>query len=366
MMIFEKLKRAANSAVIAAKSKAGIHASANSLHNRSPLLRERPWRRGWGRHLTNAVLFAALAWAAPASAQEFPSRNIRLIVSFPPGGGIDAVARLFAEKMSPILGQTVVVENRGGASGLIAGRFVAGAEPDGYTVLIASNSMIIAQLINASPGMSIERDLQAVASVAPQANIVVAAPDLPVTSLKELIALAGKRSLNYASPGAGSVPQLVLENLFTTLPNVRMTHVPFPGAAAALTATISSQTEVAVVTLPPAVPLVNAGKVKGIAVTTKTRSAALPNVPTAAEAGHPSITSTVWTAFFVPAKTPKPIAAKLNEAVLKVAAMPDIKERLTKLGFEPTSIGGEQFQRDVAAELKMWADVIQKAGIKPK
>ena len=158
--------------------------------------------------------------------------------------------------MSPILGQPVVVENRGGAAGLIAGRAVAAAEADGYTVLVATNSMVIAQLINAAPGMSIERDLQAVASVAPQANVVVAAPDLPVTSLKELVDLAGKRSLNYASPGTGSVPQLLLEHLFTTLPNVRMTHVPFPGAAQALTATMSSQTEVAVVTLPPAVPLV--------------------------------------------------------------------------------------------------------------
>jgi tripartite-type tricarboxylate transporter receptor subunit TctC len=184
--------------------------------------------------------------------------------------------------------------------------------------------------------------------------------------MKELIGLAGKRSLNYASPGAGSVPQLVLENLFASQPKARMTHVPFPGAAAALTATIASQTEVAVVTLPPAVPLVNSGKLKGIAVTTKNRSAALPNVPTAAEAGYPSITSSVWTAFFVPAKTPKVVAAKLNDAVLKVAAMPDIKERLTKLGFEPTSIAGEQFQSDVAAELKMWAGVIEKAGIKQK
>ena len=127
-----------------------------------------------------------LALAAPAAAQDnYPSRNIRLMVSFPPGGGVDAVARLFADKMSAILGQTVVVENRGGAAGLIAGRAVAAAEPDGYTVLVATNSMVIAQLMNATPGLSIERDLQAVASVAPQANIVVAAPDLPVTTLKE-------------------------------------------------------------------------------------------------------------------------------------------------------------------------------------
>ena len=140
-----------------------------------------------------------------------------------------------------------------------------------------------------------------------------------------MVELAAKRPLNYASPGTGSVPQLLVEHLFTSMPNVRMTHVPFPGAAQALTATIANQTDTAVVTLPPAVPLVPPDKLKGIAVTTKNRSAALPDVPTAAEAGYPSITSTVWTAFFVPIKTPKPIAEKLGDAVLKVAAMPDIK-----------------------------------------
>jgi tripartite-type tricarboxylate transporter receptor subunit TctC len=233
-------------------------------------------------------------------------------------------------------------------------------------VLVATNSMVIAQLMNASPGLSIERDLQAIASVAPQANIVVAAPDLPVSSLQELIALARTRPLNYASPGIGSVPQLMLEHLFTTLANVRMTHVPFPGAAQALTATMSSQTEVGVVTLPPAVPLVASNKMKGIAVTTPARSAALPQIPTVAESGYPGLSSTVWTAFFVPVKTPKAINDRLGNAVLKVAAQPDIKDKLSQLGFEPTSIPGEQFQREVSAELKMWADVIAKAGIKPQ
>jgi tripartite-type tricarboxylate transporter receptor subunit TctC len=305
-------------------------------------------------------------WTAPAAAQDYPTRTIRLIVSFPPGGGIDAVARLFANKMSDILGQSVVVENRGGASGLIAGRLIANAEPDGYQVLIASNSMIIAQLLNTAPGLNVERDLRAVASVAPQANIIVAAPSLKANTMKELVALAKERSLNYASPGAGSAPQLIFEHLFTTLSGAKMTHVPFPGAAAALTATMSNQTEVAVVTLPPAVPLVTANKVKGIAVTTATRSAALPDVPTAVESGYPDVNSTVWTAFFVPAKTPDAVVSKLNDAVIKVAEMPEIKAQLSKLGFEPLSIPGEKFQHDVAAEMKLWAGIIEKTGAKSK
>src|SRR5499426_4152736 len=219
---------------------------------------------------------AALAVFFLAAAQEvFPSRLVCLVVSFPPGGGVDAVARLFADKMSPMLGQPVVVENRGGESGTIAGKQVAGASPDGHTVLVASNSMLVAQVMNPRTGLDIERDLQAIASTAPQAVIIVTHPDIPVTSLADLVALSRTRKLNYGSPGMGSVPHLVIEHLFTATANVRMEHIPFPGAAQALTGVLSNQVEVAVVTLPPAVSLVTSGKVKGIAVTTPTRAAAL-------------------------------------------------------------------------------------------
>jgi tripartite-type tricarboxylate transporter receptor subunit TctC len=315
------------------------------------------------------MLASAALGALPALAQEkaqdgFPSRTIRLVVSFPPGGGVDAVARLFADKMSPMLGQTVVVENRGGAAGAIAGRQVAGANPDGYTVLVASNSMLVAQVMNPGTGLDIARDLQAIASTAPQAVIVVTRPDIPAASLADLIALARTRKLNYGSPGTGSVPHLVIEHLFTTIANARMEHIPFPGAAQALTGALSNQVEVAVVTLPPAVSLVTSNKLKAIAVTTPTRAAALPDVPTMTEAGYPNVVVTVWNGFFVPAKTPKAIADKLGETILAVAAMPDVKQRLGQLGFEPTSIAGEQFQRDVVAELKTWAEIVEKAGIK--
>jgi tripartite-type tricarboxylate transporter receptor subunit TctC len=309
----------------------------------------------------------ALGAAAPASAQDnFPSRTVRLVVSFPPGGGVDAVARLFADKLTPMLGQPVVVENRGGASGTIAGNQVAAAAPDGYTVLVASNSMLVAQVMNPRTGLDIARDLQGIASTAPQAVIVVVRPDIPAASLGELIALARTRPLNYGSPGAGSVPHLVIEHLFTAISNARMEHIPFPGAAQALTGALSSQVEAAVVTLPPAVALVASGKLKGIAVTTPARAAALPEVPTTTEAGYPNVVVTVWNGFFVPAKTPKAIADKLGAAILAVAAMPDIKQKLGQLGFEPTSIAGEQFQRDVVKELATWSEIVEKANIKPQ
>jgi tripartite-type tricarboxylate transporter receptor subunit TctC len=225
--------------------------------------------------------------------------------------------------------------------------------------------MIIAQLMNPNPGLDTLRDLQAVASVAPQAIIVTVSPGLKVGSMKELIALAKSRNLSYGTPGAGSAPHLLFEHL-STLANVRMTHIPFPGAAQALTAAMSNQTDLAVMTLPPAVSLVTSNKLKGIMVTTAVRSSVLPEVPTARESGFPDLDATVWSGFFVPAKTPKAVVTRLSEAVLKVANMSEIKQKLGQLGFEPTSVPGDKFQASLAAEIRMWNGVIEKAGLKPK
>jgi len=303
------------------------------------------------------------SWLAPASAQPFPSRTVRLIVGFPPGGGVDAVARIVADKMTGLLKQPVVVENRGGAAGTIAGKQVANSDADGYTVLVNSNSMVISALMNPKAGLVIERDLYAIASVAPQAIVFVAAPDLNVKSLNEMIALARTRPLNYGTPGPGSIPHLVFEQLLSTAPGLQMQHVPFQGAGAALTATVANQIDVASVTLPPAVPLITAGKVNGLAVTGTVRSAALPQVPTAAEAGHPSVVATVWSGFFVPPKTPKAVSDQLEQAILQVVAMPEVKEKLASLGFETTGTPGAQFRRELTAEIKTWAAVLQKANL---
>jgi tripartite-type tricarboxylate transporter receptor subunit TctC len=311
-----------------------------------------------------ALLLLSLVGTVPAFAQDGAARPLRLVVSFPPGGGVDAVARLFADKLGGLLGQTVVVENRGGASGIIAGKQVASAEPDGSSVLIASNSMVVAQVMSPNVGLDIERDLKALASVAPQAIIITSQPDLPANTLNALIALAKTRNLNYGSPGAGSVPHLLGVYLLGSLAGVTLEHIPFPGAAQALTALLGKQIDLAMVTLAPAVALVKDGKMKGIVVTTPERAAALPEIPTAAESGYPGFSVTVWAGFFVPAKTPNPIADRLGDAIIKVAEMPDIKTKLGQLDFEPTSIPGERFQRDVTAELGRWKAVVEKAGIK--
>jgi len=200
--------------------------------------------------LCSATLFAL---SDPTPAQDaFPSRTVRFVVGFPPGGGVDAVARLFAEKLSVIFGQPVVVMNHPGAAGGIAGKQVSADPPDGYTVLVNSNSMVVYSLMNPKTDLVVERDLQAVISVAPQAIILVASPNTPVNSVSELIALARTRPLNYGTPGSGSIPHLVIEQLLTTQPGVHMQHVPFQGASPALTAAMANQIDIASVTLPPA------------------------------------------------------------------------------------------------------------------
>jgi tripartite-type tricarboxylate transporter receptor subunit TctC len=317
---------------------------------------------------TVALAFAvALACLGSASAQDggYPNRTVRIISGFAPGGGADTVARLFAERLTALLGQPVVVENRAGAAGGIAGRQVASAAPDGYTVLLTSNGMMINQIINPGLGLDIERDLTPVASVAPQAVIVVAAPELPANSLPDLIRLAKERSLNYGTPGAGSVSQLVVEYIFTTQSDARMTHIPYSGAAPTLTAAMANQIEIASTTMPPAVALVKSGKLKGIAITTPARSMALPQVPTVAEQMPQGMSVSVWSGFFVPAKTPQAIVARLEEAVLKIADMPDTKEKLAQFGYEPTSIAAEPFRRELANEFRMWTDVVAKTKLKP-
>jgi tripartite-type tricarboxylate transporter receptor subunit TctC len=316
--------------------------------------------------LLACTLAGTIFGQAQAQDSNYPSRPVRLVVSFPPGGGIDGVARLFAEKLSGVLHQSVVVENRGGAAGSIAGKQVASATPDGYTILVGSNSMVINQIVNPRSGLDVQHDLMALAAVARQAIIIVTPPDLKVGSLKELIALARQRPLTYGTPGAGSIPHLLIELLLEKLPGVKLTHVPFQGAGPALTATIAHQVDIGAMTLPPSVPLVKAGKLHALAVTIPQRSAALPQVPTTAEAGYPEVLGTAWAGIFVPLKTPQPIAKRIEQAILQVAGMPDIQQRLITLGYEVTTTGSAQFQKELATETQMWTDVVAKSTLKPK
>jgi tripartite-type tricarboxylate transporter receptor subunit TctC len=310
------------------------------------------------------IAVAALACAAPSAAQSsYPSRPIRILVGFPPGGGVDVVARLFADKLTQSLGQNVVVENRPGASGGIAGRQVANAEADGHTVLVNSNSMVVHHIMHPAAGVNAERELAPVAAVAPQSIILAGAPGLPAKSLKELIDLARGKKLLYGSPGVGSVPHLLVEYLFTSLAGVALDHVPYQGAAFALTGAMTGQVQLATVTTPPAVPQVKAGKLTGIAVTSKARAHALPDVPTVAESGYPGFEINVWSGFFMPAKTPQPVIDRFQKDVLAVAQLPEIKDKLTALGFETVTTPAAEFRRNLSEEIRRWSDVVAKAKI---
>jgi tripartite-type tricarboxylate transporter receptor subunit TctC len=323
------------------------------------------------KHWTFMVAFFLISVAlilirlpvAEAQGGPYPSAPVRVIVGFPPGGGVDVVARLISQKIAAIWGQPMVVENRPGAASGIGTRAVTGAAPDGYTVLINSNSMVVNQVTNPDAGYDIERQLIPIINVTWQSTILVAARELPVSSLADVLALSRKRKLSYGTPGAGSVPHLGGSYLFNLLAKTDILHVPYKGAAPALTATAGNQIDLAFVTLPPAVPLVKSGRVKGIVVTSPKRSPSLPDVPTVAESGFPGYEVRVFTGYFLPAGTPAAVGNTLRDAVSKILAMPDVKEKLASLGFEEAD-PKENFSRLVSDEIKQWAKVAKEANIK--
>jgi tripartite-type tricarboxylate transporter receptor subunit TctC len=304
--------------------------------------------------------------ASPLEAQRgpYPTANVRVIVGFPPGGGVDVVARLIGQKLAVLWGQPVLVDNRPGASTSIATRLVADAAPDGCTVLINSSSMVVNQVANRNAGYDIERELIPVLNVAWQPLIVAAAPDLPVASLRDVLSLSKTRKLSYGSPGQAGIGHLAGAYLFDLLSKVEILHIPYKGAAPALADLMGKQMELAIVTLPPAVPFIKSGKIKAIAVTSDKRASSLPNVPTVAESGFLGYDVNTFTGFFMPAGTPKAVLDTFRESVLKVLAMTDIKEKLVNLGFEQADTARENFPRIVSDELRQWAKVVKEANIK--
>jgi tripartite-type tricarboxylate transporter receptor subunit TctC len=310
------------------------------------------------------VAVLALTCAAAQAQRTYPSAPVKIIVGFPPGGGVDVVARLIAPKMPGVWGQPVVVENRPGAASIVATRLVASAPADGYSVLVNSNTMIVNQVANSNAGYDIERQLMPVLNVAWQPNIIAAAPALQVSSLADVIALGRTRKLNYGTPGQGSVPHFAAVYLFNLLSKAEIVHVPYSGAAPALTALMGNQVELGIMTLPPAVPHVKAGTVKAIAVTSAKRASTLPEVPTVAESGFPGYNVNVFSGFFMPAGTPRATVERFREAVQAVIALPDVKEQLATLGFEPADPSGDEFRRLVSEEIRQWTEVVRATQLK--
>ena len=320
------------------------------------------------RTLARAALFAASAlfMLGGAQAQTYPTKPIKIITPYNPGGTADIMARLVAQKLTEAWGQQVVVENRAGASGMIGADAVAKAAPDGYTLLAAyvTEIAIVPSLYPKAPYDAL-KDLTPVALTALTPMILVMTPSVQAKNLKELIALAKARpkQFAYASAGSGSPAHLAGE-LLQRAAGVELTHVPYKGGGQALTDTLAGHTALFFSSMPSAMPHIKAGKLRAIAVSSARPSSAAPEVPTVAEAGGFEFDITAWNGLFAPAGTPKAIVDRLNAEVSRAFAAPEVKDRLSKEGADTAPWNAEQFRAFVAADVAKFGRIIRDAGIK--
>ena len=311
-------------------------------------------------------LLIALAVLCPtvAQAQDFPNRNIRLIVPFTPGGPNDIIARVVGKRMEEILKQTIVVDNRSGQGGVLGTDLVAKAAPDGYTVGIASAGALAISPSMEKVAYDTLKDLQPVTLVAKVPEMLVVATSVPASNMKELVALAKAQpgKLNFASSGPGSMPHLAGE-LFKLTAKIDMTHVPYKGAAPAVNDLLGQQVQMVFLDLPVLLPQINAGKLRPIAVGAPDRVPSAPDVPTTAEVGMPDLLTENWYGMVAPAHTPPKIVAILNKAAVEAIKDSEVKEKLASQGAILVGDTPEQFAAYIDSETKKWAMVIKEAGV---
>lgn len=306
----------------------------------------------------------ALASLAPRAWAAYPDRPVRLYVGYPAGGGTDYVARMVAARLSQALGQQVVVINQPGASGAIALERVAHAPPDGISLIVISAADTILPALRARLPFDLGRDLVPVAPAVTGALALVVSPSLPARTVGELIALARSRpgELNYGSPGVGNSQHLAGE-VFNRLARVRIVHVPFKGGAEAIAATVAGDTQVTFASIAPALPLVTEGRLRLLAVTSASRSAAVPNTPTIAEAGVPGYDRSTWFGLAAPAGTPQAIVLQLNAALAAAMRDEDTRRALLAQGLEPMAGSQEEFAAFVRSELSGNAALVRDMGV---
>jgi tripartite-type tricarboxylate transporter receptor subunit TctC len=305
----------------------------------------------------------ALVWVA-GSAQPYPSKPVRMLVAFPPGGPVDIIARLVAPKMSETLGQPVVVENKVGASGNLATSEVAKSAPDGYTLLAHSSAYAVNPTLFDNPGYDPVKDLVSVAVVAQQANIILVNSAFPARTLQELKQAMQNGKLAFASPGAGTTPHLTAENLFHVRWKADVTHIPFKGAGPAVAGLLAGEPPIGCMAGSAPMSNIKSGRFRALAVSSAKRLAQLPDVPTLNELGYSGMEDYTWVGIFAPAGTPHEIVQKLNEAVLKGIGSADVRTRLDALAFEATAAPLAQTADYVRAEVAKWARVVRETGAK--
>jgi tripartite-type tricarboxylate transporter receptor subunit TctC len=327
-----------------------------------------PQNQGITMTRTLALMMALiLAGAcAQASAQAYPAKPIRLVVGFSPGGAADFVARAIGEALGRMLGQNIVIENRAGAGSSIAADYVAKSAPDGYTMLIASPSSIsVNPALNPKIGYS-PSDLAPITKVSSSPLLVAVNPGLGINSIRELIAAAKKTPgrLNYATSGNGSAPHLA-GVLFTRLAGIDMVHVPFKGGGPAVQSVLAGDTQVTFATPPSALPLVQAGRLRALAVSSRLRTPLVPDLPGMEEAGLPEYNMAFWYGFFVPAGTRPEIVKKLFEATISALQQPEVKQALAREGTETAaSRSPEEFAAFLAEDAKFWVRLVKESGAK--
>lgn len=312
------------------------------------------------------VLFVILACGAgKACAADFPQRPVRLIVPFAPGAAQDIMGRVVAQRLTDLWGQQVVVDNRAGAGSNIGVELATRAQPDGHTLLFANEAMAINATLTKSSAFDAVRDLLPVSMIVINPRIFVAHPAVPVSGIKELIALARAKpgAVRYGSSGIGTGPHLAAA-LLASMAKVEMTHVPYKGVAPAMTDVLAGQLQIIASTVSSAMPQLQGAKLKPLAVTTLKRSGALPNVPTVAESGVPGYEATAWSMLMVPSGTPRLLVGRIHQSTLRVLENADVRKRFAADGGEATASSGDQAASFLREEIQRWAKVIKDAGVR--
>jgi tripartite-type tricarboxylate transporter receptor subunit TctC len=312
-------------------------------------------------------LISGAGVGAGASAQEqaYPSRPIRIVVPFPPGGSTDALARILGVELAQRLGRPVVVDNRGGAGGNIGTAAVANATPDGHTLLLVSGNFVVNPSVYASVPYDPVKTFAPITYIASVPSLLLVNASMPARTLPELIALVKQSpgKMNFASTGIGSFQHLTAE-LLVREGGLNMTHVPFNGAPPAVTALLGGQVHMLVVTPPSVLGHIRAGTLRALAVTSAKRNAIAPDVPTFAESGFPGFEADMMQGLLAPSGTPKPIVARLNKEAVAIIHRPDITQKLLDLGFIPVASSPEEFAKVINVELNKWSTVVKAAGIR--
>ena len=324
------------------------------------LLRRLAWR------LLGATVLAVAVLVPPAAASDYPDRPVRLVVPFPAGGGADVLARTIMPRVAQILGKAIVIDNRPGAGGNVGAEVVARAAPDGYTLLYGTNGThAINRSLYGSLPFDPVRDFSPVSRMTLIAALMVVNPDLPVTSVGELIqyAKAHPGRINFASAGNGTTSHLAGE-LFRSMTGIDIVHVPYRGGALAAADVVGGQVQMMIDVMPNVAPLARGGKLRGLAVTTARRFPSAPEYPTIAESGVPGFEVSAWDGILAPAGTPPAVVDKLNAAIRQALEDPQVREALLARGAQPVAGTPDEFARHIAAETEKWARVVKQSGAK--